>query len=60
MNLFRGFADSARITAASHAHIRATAEQERVVRGIEVDVRTALAQLAAARAREEAGRAGPR
>jgi outer membrane protein TolC len=57
INLFRGFADSARITEANHARVRATAEHERVVRRIEVDVRAALAQLAAARAREEAGRA---
>lgn len=57
INLFRGFADTARIAEASHAHLRATAERERVERRIEVDVRTALAQLAAARAREEAGRA---
>jgi outer membrane protein TolC len=57
INVFRGFADSARITEASHAQVRAAAEQERVVRRIEVDVRTALAQLTAARAREEAGSA---
>jgi outer membrane protein TolC len=57
MNLFRGLADSARISEASHAQVRATAEHERVVRRIEVDVRAALAQLAAARAREEVGRA---
>ena len=57
LNLFRGFADTARMTEASHARIRATAERERVERRIEVDVRTALAQLAAARARDEAGRA---
>jgi outer membrane protein len=57
MNLFRGFADRARITEASHAQVRATAEHERVMRRIEVDVRAALAQLAAARARDEAGRA---
>lgn len=57
INLFRGFADTARITEASHAQIRARAERERVERRIEVGVRTALAQLAAARAREEAGRA---
>ena len=57
MNLFRGFADTARMTEASHAQIRATAERERVERRIEVEVRTALAQLAAARARDEAGRA---
>lgn len=57
LNLFRGFADAARMSEASHAHVRATAEHERVVRRIEVEVRAALAQLAAARGREEAGRA---
>ena len=57
LNVFRGFADSARTTEAQHAHARAIAERERVERRIEVDVRGALAQLAAARAREEAGRA---
>jgi outer membrane protein TolC len=57
LNLFRGFADTARIAEASHAHVRATAERERVQRRIEVEVRAALAQLAAARAREDAGRA---
>jgi outer membrane protein TolC len=57
INLFRGFADTARMTEASHAHIRATAERDRVVRRIEVDVRAALARLGAARGREEAGRA---
>jgi outer membrane protein TolC len=57
VNVFRGFADTARIAEASHAHVRATAERERVERHIEVDVRAALAQLAAARAREETGRA---
>jgi outer membrane protein TolC len=57
MNLFRGFADTARISEASHAQLRATADHERVVRRVEVDVRAALAQLAAARGRGEAGRA---
>ena len=57
VNVFRGFADTAQISEARHAHARATAERERVERRIEVDVRGALAQLAAARAREEAGRA---
>jgi outer membrane protein TolC len=42
---------------ARHARVRATAERERVAQRIEVDVRGTLAQLAAARAREEAGRA---
>jgi outer membrane protein TolC len=57
MNLFRGFADTARITEASHAHVRAAADHERVIRRLEVDVRAALAALAAARGREEAGKA---
>jgi outer membrane protein TolC len=57
LNVFRGFADRARIAEAGHAHARATAERERVARRIEVDVRAAQTQLRAARAREEAGRA---
>jgi outer membrane protein TolC len=57
VNVFQGFADKARIGEATHAHTRAAAERERVAQRIEVDVRGALAQLAAARAREEAGRA---
>jgi outer membrane protein TolC len=57
MNVFRGFADKARMAEAGHAHVRASAERERVERRIEVSVRGALAQLAAARAREDAGRA---
>jgi outer membrane protein len=57
VNVFRGFADTARMTEARQAHVRATAERERMERRIEVDVRAALAQLATARAREEAGRA---
>jgi outer membrane protein TolC len=56
VNVFRGFADTARMTEADHAHVRATAERERVKRRIEVDVRGALAQLNTARAREDAGR----
>jgi outer membrane protein TolC len=57
VNLFRGFADTGRMAEARHAHGRATAERERVERRIEVEVRAALAQLGAARAREETGRA---
>lgn len=57
VNVFRGFADTARMSEARHAHARATAERERVARRIEVEVRGALAQLAAARAREDVGRA---
>jgi outer membrane protein TolC len=57
INVFRGFADSARAAEAGYAHVRASAERERIQRRIEVDVRAALAQLTAARAREEVGRA---
>jgi outer membrane protein TolC len=57
INLFRGFADAARVAEASHASSRAAAERERVERSIEVDVRAAVARLTAARARDEAGRA---
>jgi outer membrane protein TolC len=42
---------------ARYAHLRAAAEREQVERRIEVDVREALTLLAAARAREDAGRA---
>jgi outer membrane protein len=56
LNLFKGFADAARMTEAGYAQIRAGAERERVERSIEVEVRAALAQLMAAGAREEAGR----
>ena len=56
INLFNGFANTARMAEASHARTRALAERERVERRIEVDVRAALAHLAAARAREAAGR----
>ena len=57
VNVFRGFGDTARLTEADHARVRATADRDRVARRIEVGVRGALAQLATARAREEAGRA---
>jgi outer membrane protein TolC len=57
VNVFRGFGDTARIAEARHAHVRATAEHERLEQRIEVGVRGALAQLAAARARVEAGSA---
>ena len=57
LNLFNGFGDDARMTEAAHAQTRAAAERERIERSIEVEVRAALAQLTAARAREDAGRA---
>jgi outer membrane protein TolC len=57
VNVFRGFADTARMAEARQAQVRAAAERERAARRVEVDVRGALAQLTAARAREDAGRA---
>jgi len=57
VNLFAGFGDAARLAGARHAESRAAAEREQVDRRIEMDVRAAVARLAAARAREEAGRA---
>lgn len=57
VNIFRGFSDTARMAELDHARARATAEREGVERQIEVGVRAALAQLATARAREDAGRA---
>ena len=57
VNVFNGFADRARITEARQAEARAAAEREDVERRIEVEVRGALARVAAARARETAGRA---
>ena len=57
MNLFRGFADSARMAEARSAHVRAQAEREGLDRAIEVDVRAAMARLDAARERERVGQA---
>jgi outer membrane protein TolC len=57
INLFRGFADSARLAEARHAGARAAAEREQIERSIELEVRTAAARLEAARARHDAGRA---
>jgi outer membrane protein TolC len=56
-NLFSGFGDRARLQAAESGVRRAAAERERVENAIRLDVRTALARLDAARAREQAGRA---
>ena len=57
VNLFRGFADRARLAAARHGESRAGAEREQVSRRIEVEVRSAVARLEAARGREAVGRA---
>jgi outer membrane protein TolC len=57
LNLFNGFADTARLAEARQAELRAGADRERLERRIEVDVRAALARVDAARARDAAGRA---
>lgn len=57
VNVFRGFADSARLAGASQAEIRAREQREALRRQVELDVRAAVARLDAARAREEVGRA---
>jgi outer membrane protein TolC len=57
MNVFRGFDDIARIAETRHARVRAVSERESAARRIEVEIRAAIAQLTAARAREDAGRA---
>jgi outer membrane protein TolC len=57
LNLFNGFADSARLAEARHAERGAAAAREEIDRRIEVEVRQALAHLEAARAREAVGRA---
>ena len=57
LNLFSGFADTARLAEARAARERAEADREQQARRIEVDVRAAAARLEAARAAEAAGRA---
>ena len=58
LNLFRGFADQARLATAAHGRERADAEAEGIGREIETAVRAAAARLDAARASDAAGRAG--
>lgn len=57
LNVFNGFADHARLSEARHAESRAAAEREQVERRIDVELRSAVARLAAAQAGETAGRA---
>jgi outer membrane protein TolC len=57
LNVFNGFRDRGAVAEARYAEARAGAEAEAVARRIDVEVRTALARLEAARARAEAGRA---
>lgn len=56
-NLFRGFADRARLAETEEAERREAAERERLEAAIRVEVRAAAARLQAARARAEVGRA---
>jgi outer membrane protein TolC len=56
-NVFRGFADRARLAEAEHTLARRGLEREKAETNIRLDVRTALARLEAARAREAVGRA---
>lgn len=57
LNVFGGFGDAARVAAARSAEARTQAEREGVQRAIEVDVRTSLARLEAARGRQRLGEA---
>lgn len=56
-NVFSGLADRARLRAADEAIARARADEQRAQNGVRLDVRSALAQLQAARGREQVGRA---
>ncbi len=51
LNVFRGFADKARLEEAGHAVRRRALEREQVLSGLRVEVREARAALEAARAR---------
>jgi outer membrane protein TolC len=57
LNLFSGGAHVARMREAAHAAERARAERQRTAAAVEVELVTAVEQLAAARARESVGRA---
>ncbi len=57
VNLFRGFADRARLAEAAERRARRAVEREQAERAARLEVRTALARLDAARASEQAGRA---
>ncbi len=56
-NLFNGLADKARLAAADAGIAQARAARERAESGIRLEVRSALARLDAATAREDTGRA---
>jgi outer membrane protein len=55
-NLFSGLADTARSRETAAALLRVQAERQRVESGVRLEIRTALARVEGARAREEVGR----
>jgi len=55
-NLFAGLGDAARSREAAAALLRVQAERQRVLSSVRVEIRTALARVEDARAREEVGR----
>jgi len=55
-NLFSGLGDAARSRESAAALLRAQAERQRVESTVRVEIRTALARVESARAREEVGR----
>ena len=55
VNLFRGFADSARLAEARHAQTQRALDREKTETAVRVDVRVATARLDAARAAEAVG-----
>lgn len=57
LNLFRGFADRARVAAARESETRQDAERDGVERAIRLDVRSAVTRLGTARARVDVGQA---
>ncbi len=57
VNLFRGFADQARLAEARHAASLSTIEREKAETATRLDVRMAVARLEAARAAEAVSRA---
>ena len=56
MNLFRGFADRARLAESAELRARRAVEREHAERAARLEVRTAVERLGAARASEHAGR----
>lgn len=56
-NVFRGLADRARLAEAEHTLAKRGLEREKAETNVRLDVRTAVARLEAARAREAVGRA---